>query len=59
MKYFSIIVLFFVFNHINAQILGDTKFAILELENSDPCEIKADKLLFCYNERDMISYSFD
>ena len=40
-------------------MLGDTRSAILELESTAPCEIRANKLLFCYKEKNMISYSFN
>ena len=59
MKYFIIIAIFFQVNNTYAQMVGDTRSTILELESSDPCETRSNVLLYCLQGQDRIIYTFN
>lgn len=59
MRYLIIIAIFFQFNYTYAQMVGDTRSTILELESSDPCVTRSNKLLFCLQGHNRVVYSFN
>ena len=59
MKYIVILALLFQVNMTYAQMVGDTRSTIRELESNDLCQTTFNVLLYCLQGQDRIAYTFN
>lgn len=59
MKYLVILAFLFQVNTTYAQMVGDTRSTIRELETNDLCETRSNVLLYCPQGQDRIIYTFN
>lgn len=59
MRNIILVILLFEINYIHAQMIGDTRTTIIELNQNLPCEENSEVIMYCINGNDRLMYHFN